>query len=51
MNRTILDDYQDVIRTLTSFPKLAGHNVKIRNDHTKDTDALAERLRTRKAWC
>ena len=49
MNITILDDYQDVIRRSTSFPRLAGHNVKIWNDHTKDTDALAERLKDTEA--
>lgn len=45
MNITILDDYTDTVRTLPSFAALAGHNVKIWNDHTKDTDTLAERLK------
>ena len=44
MNITILDDYHDTIRTLACFGKLAGHNVTIWNDHTKDVDKLAERL-------
>jgi D-3-phosphoglycerate dehydrogenase len=43
MNITILDDYQDTIRTLDCFQKIARHNVTIWNDHTKDPDVLAER--------
>ena len=49
MNITILDDYQDVVRTLDCFGKLAGHKVTIWNDHTKDVDALAERLKDTEA--
>jgi D-3-phosphoglycerate dehydrogenase len=49
MNITILDDYQDTIRTLPCFSKVAGHHITIWNDHTKDTDALAERLRDTEA--
>jgi D-3-phosphoglycerate dehydrogenase len=44
MNITILDDYQDTVRTLACFGKVAGHAVTIWNDHTKDVDALARRL-------
>lgn len=44
MNITILDDYHDTVRTLACFSKLAGHNVKICNDHTKDVDVLAALL-------
>jgi len=44
MKITILDDYQDVVRTLRSFRKLDGHNVTVWNDHTKDADVLARRL-------
>src|SRR5262249_22326920 len=44
MNITVLDDYQDTIRTLASFAKVAGHDVTIWNDHTKDVDVLAKRL-------
>jgi D-3-phosphoglycerate dehydrogenase len=51
MKVTILDDYQDVIRTLEAFKKLKGHDVTIWNDHTKDTDALAQRLRDTEALC
>jgi D-3-phosphoglycerate dehydrogenase / 2-oxoglutarate reductase len=49
MNITILDDYQDTICTLRCFDKVAAHQVKIWNDHTKDVDALAERLRDTEA--
>jgi D-3-phosphoglycerate dehydrogenase / 2-oxoglutarate reductase len=49
MNITILDDYHDTVRTLAAFNKVAGHNVKIWNDHTKDVDTLAERLRETEA--
>jgi D-3-phosphoglycerate dehydrogenase len=49
MNITILDDYQDTIRTLDCFRKIAHHNVTIWNDHTKDTDALAGRLKDTEA--
>lgn len=45
MNITILDDYQDTIRTLPCFRKIAHHKVAIWNDHTKDVDVLAERLK------
>jgi D-3-phosphoglycerate dehydrogenase len=40
----ILDDYFDTVRTLACFAKLAGHEVKVWNDHVQDTDALAARL-------
>ncbi len=45
MKISILDDYHDTIRTLDCFKKLAGHEVKIWNDHIQDVDRLAERLR------
>ena len=38
MKVTILDDYHDTIRTLGAFKKLAGHDVKVWNDHLQDTD-------------
>ncbi len=44
MKVAVLDDYHDTIRTLKVFGKLAGHDVKIWNDHVQDTDALAARL-------
>jgi D-3-phosphoglycerate dehydrogenase len=49
MNITILDDYQDTIRTLACFPKVVGHSVTIWNDHTKDVDTLAGRLKDTEA--
>lgn len=49
MNITIFDDYQDVVRTLDAFRKLEGHRVTIWNDHTKDVDVLAERLKDTEA--
>ncbi len=45
MNIGILDDFHDTLRTLPCYSKLAGHSVKIWNDHTKDVDTLAERLK------
>jgi D-3-phosphoglycerate dehydrogenase len=49
MNIAILDDYQDTIRTLACFSKVADHQVTIWRDHTKDVDVLAERLRDTEA--
>ena len=45
MKVAILDDYHDTLRTLEAFRKLAGHEVKVWNDHVQDTDALAARLK------
>jgi len=44
MKIAILDDYFDTLRTLECFAKLAGHEVRIWNDHVQDTGALAARL-------
>jgi D-3-phosphoglycerate dehydrogenase / 2-oxoglutarate reductase len=44
MKVSILDDYFDTLRTLPCFAKLAGHEVKIWNDHVQEVDRLAERL-------
>ena len=49
MKVTILDDYQDAVRTLACFGKAAGHDVTIWNDHVQDDDALAERLKDTEA--
>ncbi|MGA0024632.1 MAG: D-2-hydroxyacid dehydrogenase family protein [Burkholderiales bacterium] len=49
MNISILDDYQDVVRTLDCCGKLQDHDVKIWNDHSKDVDVLAERLKDTEA--
>ena len=44
MRIVIPDDYQDCVRGLACFSKLAGHEVVIHNDTVKGTDALAERF-------
>ncbi len=44
MKIAILDDYFATLRTLACFGKLAGHEVRIWNDHVQDTDELAARL-------
>src|SRR5687767_142550 len=49
MNITVLDDYQNVVRTLDAFEKVKGHDVTIWNDHTKDVGVLAERLKDTEA--
>ena len=49
MKISILDDYQNAVRNLKAFSKLAGHDVTIWNDHTKDNDKLAERLKDTEA--
>ncbi len=49
MKIAILDDYQDVVRTLDCYAKLKGHDVKIWNDHTRDVDVLADRLQDAEA--
>ncbi len=49
MKITILDDYQDAIKTMACFKKLAGHEVTIWNDPTKDVDVLAQRLKDAEA--
>lgn len=41
---SILDDYQDVVRTLDCFSKLRGHDVTVFNDAVADVEVLAERL-------
>jgi hypothetical protein len=49
MHITVLDDYQNTIRTLACFGKVAGHHVTIWNDHTTDVDVLAMRLKDTEA--
>ena len=44
MKISILDDYHDTLRTLECYRKLAGHEVRIWNDHIQEVDTLAERL-------
>ncbi|SKD06352.1 Phosphoglycerate dehydrogenase [Paraburkholderia hospita] len=40
----ILDDYQDVVRTLDCFSTLQGHDITVWNDAVADIDVLAGRL-------
>ena len=49
MRIVIPDDYQDAVRTLNCFAKLAGHDVTIYNDTVKDVDELAARFRDAEA--
>jgi D-3-phosphoglycerate dehydrogenase len=51
MKITVLDDWQHTIKTLASFPKIAAHDVTAWNDHTKDVDALAQRLKDTEVLC
>ena len=44
MKIAILDDYQDVFRTLKCFPRLKGHDVAVYHDSVKEPAKLAERL-------
>jgi D-3-phosphoglycerate dehydrogenase len=44
MKIVISDDYQDCVRTLDCFSRLAGHDVTIHNDTLTDIDALAKRF-------
>jgi D-3-phosphoglycerate dehydrogenase len=46
MHVVIPDDYQDAVRGLDCFAKLAGHEVTIFNDTVVDADALAQRFAT-----
>jgi D-3-phosphoglycerate dehydrogenase / 2-oxoglutarate reductase len=41
---SILDDYDDTLRTLDCFARLEGHDVQIWTDHVQDVDVLAQRL-------
>src|SRR5262245_17900303 len=49
MRVVIPDDYQDAVRGLACFAKLAGHEVAIYNDTVQDLDLLAERFRPAEA--
>ncbi|WP_137918065.1 D-2-hydroxyacid dehydrogenase family protein [Hydrogenophaga sp. 2FB] len=44
MHIAIPDDYQDCVRGLNCFARLAGHDVRIYNDSVQGTDALAARF-------
>jgi D-3-phosphoglycerate dehydrogenase len=45
MRIAVLDDYQRALESMTSFPRLAGHDVVVFTDTVKEPDALVERLR------
>ncbi len=49
MKVVISDDYQDCIRSLACFSKMAAHDVTIHNDTVDDLDALAERYQEAEA--
>lgn len=49
MKVAILDDYQDAVRRLRAYSKLAGHDVTAYTDHLSDPAGLAERLRDAEA--
>jgi D-3-phosphoglycerate dehydrogenase len=44
MKITILDDYQNAVRSLACFELLKDHDVTVWNDHVEDIDLLAARL-------
>ncbi|HXF66091.1 MAG TPA: D-2-hydroxyacid dehydrogenase family protein [Burkholderiales bacterium] len=44
MKIAVLDDYQDVFRTLACYPKLRDHEVLVYHDSVKDPVRLAQRL-------
>lgn len=44
MNIVIPDDYQDAVRTLACFARLAGHQVRVYTDSTRDLATLAARF-------
>src|SRR5882672_2841475 len=45
MKVAILDDYFDTLRTLSCFEKLTAHDVTVFDDHVRELEPLAERLR------
>ena len=51
MKIAILDDWMHTIETLPSFARIAKHDVTVWHDHTKDVDALAQRLKDSEAVC
>ena len=44
MRIAILDDYQDCVRGLDCFARLAGHDVRVLNETIRDPAALAARI-------
>jgi D-3-phosphoglycerate dehydrogenase / 2-oxoglutarate reductase len=49
MKISILDDYHDTLRGLACFKKLDGHDVTVWNNHVRDVDTLANRLKDTEA--
>ncbi|MCS6763445.1 MAG: D-2-hydroxyacid dehydrogenase family protein [Candidatus Protistobacter heckmanni] len=49
MNIVIPDDYQDCMRSLACFSRLAGHQITIYNDTVKDLDSLTARFKDAEA--
>ena len=49
MKVVVLDDYQDVVRRLSSFSLLGQQDVTVYNDSVTDLDTLVERLRDAEA--
>jgi D-3-phosphoglycerate dehydrogenase / 2-oxoglutarate reductase len=49
MHVTILDDYVDVVHTLSCYSKLAGHTVRVSTGCIRDFDRLAEFLKDTEA--
>ncbi len=49
MNVTVLDDYVDIVRTLSCVGKMKDHNLKVWTDIMTDENALADRLRDTEA--
>jgi D-3-phosphoglycerate dehydrogenase len=49
MRIAIPDDYQDCVRGLDCYAKLAGHDVTVFHDNVKDIGVLAERFRDAEA--
>jgi D-3-phosphoglycerate dehydrogenase len=45
MNVTVLDDYTDIVRTLSCVRLLDGHRLTVHTDCERGIDALADRLR------
>ena len=45
MKIAVLDDYQDAVRKLNAFEKIAGHDVVVFRDTTTDAAKLKERLK------
>ena len=51
MNITVLDDWQDTVRTLPSFAKVAGHDVTSGTTTPRTSTSLAKRLADTEALC